>query len=170
MKALTEQLKQLWSGEKRRVNLLVAMGTLGIALLAASSFFPKEQKAQSEERIQPEQSSYTEELERRLESLISQVDGAGKTSVLVTATAGEQTIYAADETQEADGSRQTQHVLLGSGGTQALVETVMTPRILGVAVVCEGGGSAVVQKQIIDIVQALTDVGASHITVTKMTS
>ena len=40
-----------------------------IALLAASSFFPKEQKAQSEERIQPEQSSYTEELERRLEAL-----------------------------------------------------------------------------------------------------
>ena len=98
------------------------------------------------------------------------MDGAGKTSVLVTATAGEQTIYAADETQEADGSRQTQHVLLGSGGTQALVETVMTPRILGVAVVCEGGGSAVVQKRVIDIVQALTDVGASHITVTKMTS
>lgn len=169
MKALTEQLKLLRSDEKRRVNLLVAMGTLGIALLAASSFFPKEQKAQSEP-LQPEQSSYTEELERRLESLISQVDGAGKTSVLVTATAGEQTIYAADETQEADGSRQTQHILLGSGGTQALVETVMMPRILGVAVVCEGGGSAVVQKRIIDIVQALTDVGASHITVTKMTS
>ena len=44
MKALTEQLKQLWSDEKRRVNLLVAMGPLGIALLAASSFFPKEQR------------------------------------------------------------------------------------------------------------------------------
>ena len=34
MKALAEQLKHLWSDEKRRVNLLVAMGTLGIALLA----------------------------------------------------------------------------------------------------------------------------------------
>ena len=165
MKALTEQLKQLWSDEKRRVNLLVAMGTLGIALLAASSFFPKEQKAQSEERIQPEQSSYTEELERRLESLISQVDGAGKTSVLVTATAGEQTIYAADETQEADGSRQTQHVLLGSGGTQALVETVMTPRILGVAVVCEGGGSAGVRLAVTQAVSALTALPSDKITV-----
>ena len=98
------------------------------------------------------------------------MDGAGKTSVLVTASAGEQTVYAADETQEADGSRQTQHVLLGSGGSQGLVETVKTPQILGVAVVCEGGGNVIVQKRIIDIVQALTDVGASHITVTKMTS
>ena len=169
MKALAEQLKHLWSDEKRRVNLLVAMGTLGIALLAVSSFFPKEQ-AGTDGQPQPEQSSYTEELERRLESLLSQVDGAGKTSVLVTAYAGEQTVYAADETQEADGSRQTQHVLLGSGGAQGLVETVKTPQILGVAVVCEGGGNVIVQKQIIDIVQALTDVGASHITVTKMTS
>ena len=72
--------------------------------------------------------------------------------------------------QEADGSRQSQHVLLGSGGAQGLVETVKTPQILGVAVVCEGGGNVIVQERIIDIVQALTDVGASHITVTKMTS
>ena len=169
MKALAEQLKHLWSDEKRRVNFLVAMGTLGIALLAVSSFFPKEQ-AVPDGRPQPEQSSYTEEMEQRLESLLSQVDGAGKTSVLVTASAGEQTIYAADETQEADGSRQSQHVLLGSGGAQGLVETVKTPQILGVAVVCEGGSNVIVQKRIIDIVQALTDVGASHITVTKMTS
>ena len=96
--------------------------------------------------------------------------GSGKTSVLVTAAGREETVYAADETQEADGSRQLQHVLLGGGGAQGLVETVRTPQILGVAVVCEGGGSVIVQKRIIDIVQALTDVGASHITVTKMTS
>ena len=169
MKTLTEQFKRLWSDEKRRVNLLAAMGTLGIALLALSSLFPKEKTVQADRSL-PEQSSYAEELEQRLESLISQVDGAGKTSVLVTASAGEQTVYAADETQEADGSRQTQHVLLGSGGSQGLVETVKTPQILGVAVVCEGGGNVIVQKRIIDIVQALTDVGASHITVTKMTS
>ena len=169
MKTLTEQFKRLWSDEKRRVNLLAAMGTLGIALLALSSLFPKEKTVQADRSL-PEQSSYAEELEQRLESLISQVDGAGKTSVLVTAAGGEETVYAADETQEADGSRQLQHVLLGGGGAQGLVETVRTPQILGVAVVCEGGGSIIVQKRIIDIVQALTDVGASHITVTKMTS
>ena len=115
MKTLTEQFKRLWSDEKRRVNLLAAMGTLGIALLALSSLFPKEKTVQADRSL-PEQSSYAEELEQRLESLISQVDGAGRTRVMVTAAAGEETIYATDISEEG-GGRQEQHVLLGSGGS-----------------------------------------------------
>ena len=98
MKTLTEQFKRLWSDEKRRVNLLAAMGTLGIALLALSSLFPKEKTVQADRSL-PEQSSYAEELEQRLESLISQVDGAGKTSVLLTPAGREEPLYARDAAQ-----------------------------------------------------------------------
>lgn len=44
------------------------------------------------------------------------------------------------------------------------------PRVLGVAVVCEGGGSAAVQSRVTALVQALTGIGTNHITVAKMAS
>ena len=43
-------------------------------------------------------------------------------------------------------------------------------RVLGVAVVCEGGGSAAVQSRVTALVQALTGIGTNHITVAKMAS
>ena len=61
-------------------------------------------------------------------------------------------------------------VLLGSGRADGLVETVQTPQVLGVAVVCEGGGNAAVQNRVTALVEALTGVGANHITVAKMAS
>lgn len=167
---LPERLKSLWNDERRRVDLLVAMGTAGLALLALSSFFPQEtQETAPSAEASPADAGYTVQLEERLEALISQVDGAGRTRVMVTAAAGEETIYATDISEEG-GGRQEQHVLLGSGGSSALVETTKPPQLLGVAVVCEGGGDPAVQLTITQLVQALTDVGASHITVTKMSS
>ena len=105
-------------------------------------------------------------LETRLTALISRVEGAGKTAVMVTLESGSESIYATDT--DSDGS--STHVLLGSGKADGLVETVETPRVLGVAVVCEGGGSAAVQSRVTALVQALTGIGTNHITVAKMAS
>ena len=105
-------------------------------------------------------------METRLTALISRVEGAGKTAVMVTLESGSESIYATDT--DSDGS--STHVLLGSGGVDGLVETVETPRVLGVAVVCEGGGSAAVQSRVTALVQALTGIGTNHITVAKMAS
>ena len=92
------------------------------------------------------------------------MDGAGKTAVMVTLESDSERIYATDT--DRDGA--STHVLLGSGGTDGLVETVQTPQVRGVAVVCEGGGSPAVQNRVTALVETLTDVGANHITVAKM--
>lgn len=61
---------------------------------------------------------------------------------MVTLESGSESIYATDT--DADGA--STHVLLGSGRADGLVETVQMPQVLGVAVVCEGGGNAAVQE------------------------
>lgn len=165
---LIARLKTLWDDEKRRVNLLLLTGLAGLALLAVSEWLPAEAAAPAEQPLAAAQSDYAAALEDRLEALISQVEGAGQTRVMVTAASGEEAVYATDRSDGADGSSQEQHVLLGSSGAEGLVETTLPPQVLGVAVVCEGGGNAAVQLRITEIVQALTDVGASHITVAKM--
>lgn len=145
------------------------MGLAGLLLLAVSSWLPADSSTQSAapaRMTRQPPADYAAELETRLTALISRVEGAGKTAVMVTLESGSESIYATDT--DSDGS--STHVLLGSGGADGLVETVETPRVLGVAVVCEGGGSAAVQSRVTALVQALTGIGTNHITVAKMAS
>lgn len=166
---LAARLRAALADEKQRVNLLVCMGLAGLLLLAVSSWLPADSSTQSAAPAAKTGSTadyYAAELETRLTALISRVEGAGKTAVMVTLESGSESIYATDT--DSDGS--STHVLLGSGGADGLVETVETPRVLGVAVVCEGGGSAAVQSRVTALVQALTGIGTNHITVAKMAS
>ena len=128
-------------------------------LLVVSSWLPADSNTQSATPAAMTDSTadYAAELETRLTALISRVEGAGKTAVMVTLESGSESIYATDT--DSDGS--STHVLLGSGEA---------PRVLGVAVVCEGGGSAAVQSRVTALVQALTGIGTNHITVAKMAS
>ena len=160
---LAARLRAALADEKQRVNLLVCMGLAGLLLLAVSSWLPADSSTQSAAPAAMTDSTadYAAELETRLTALISRVEGAGKTAVMVTLESGSESIYATDT--DSDGS--STHVLL-----DGLVETVETPRVLGVAVVCEGGGSAAVQSRVTALVQALTGIGTNHITVAKMAS
>lgn len=162
---LAARLRAALADEKQRVNLLVCMGLAGLLLLAVSSWLPADSSTQSAAPAAMTDSTadYAAELETRLTALISRVEGAGKTAVMVTLESGSESIYATDT--DSDGS--STHVLLGSGEADGLVETVETPRVLGVAVVCEGGGSAAVQSRVTALVQALTGIGTNHITVAK---
>ena len=166
--SLAARLRAALADEKQRVNLLVCMGLAGLLLLAVSSWLPADSSTQSAAPAAKTGSTadYAAELETRLTALISRVEGAGKTAVMVTLESGSESIYATDT--DSDGS--STHVLLGSGEADGLVETVETPRVLGVAVVCEGGGSAAVQSRVTALVQALTGIGTNHITVAKMAS
>lgn len=163
-----ERFKVLLNDEKRRVNLLVAIGALGLLLLALSEWVPETttmDNAESQPIPESMQQDYARQLESRLQALIAQVDGAGAVEVMVTLENGEESIYATDEQTSADGSASISHVLLGDEG---LIETTQTPQVLGVAVVCEGGDVAAVQNRISTLVEVLTGVGANHVTVAKM--
>ena len=164
------RLRSLWADEKKRTYLLLAAGLAGMLLICLSEWIPEKTSSSgtptAERSIaEPEPSTdYAAGLEERLTELISQMEGAGRTRVMVTLASGGTTQYAQDTEETADGTRY-QHVLLGDS---ALVERVQSPEILGVAVVCEGAQDPGLQLAITELVQALTDVGASHITVTKM--
>ena len=75
---------------------------------------------------------------------------------------GEETIYALDTLSGQTQEQQT-HVLLDDG--TALAQTVCTPRVCGVAVVCEGGGDVRIAARITELVGALLDVPSNRICV-----
>lgn len=158
--------RSVLQNEKQRSNLLLCMGLAGMLLLALSAWLPAEN---SEETPVPPQTGdtaeYANRLESRLEEMIGRMEGAGQAQVMVTLQAGEENVYATDRSVSASGEDSTSHVLVGGN---ALLETVTTPRVLGVAVICEGGGDAAVQNRVSMLVETVTGVGASHITVAKM--
>lgn len=160
---LLSALRSLQGG-KGRTSLAVAVGVLAMLLLLLSEFLPSgnTQKAAASTAQTATVSQYQTQLEQQLEELISQLQGAGRTTVMVTLTAGEETIYAVD-TQTGDLQQQETHVLLQDGS--ALAETTYLPQVCGVAVLCEGGGDVRVAARITELLHSLLDLPANRICV-----
>ena len=141
-------------GKQGRARLAAAVGVLAMLLILLSELFPQNTAAGSTKNTKSAQSS--------TEYQISQMSGAGKTTVMVTLETGEEAIYALD-TQSGEMQSQQTHVLLEDGS--ALTETVCLPQVCGVAVLCEGGGDIRVAARITELVSALLDLPSNRICV-----
>ena len=152
-KATITTVLQGCKGPQGRTRLAVLIGGVAMLLLLLSELMPTGTKSAA---------AYQTQLENRLETLIAQMDGAGKTTVMLTLETGEETIYALD-TQSGQMQEQQTHVLLEDGS--ALAETIYQPQIRGVAVLCDGGGDVRVAARITEMVGALLDLPSNRICV-----
>ena len=152
--------------DKNRAALAVAVGVLAMLLILISELLPQADKTVSSGQ---EQSAlaYQTQLEQRLEKLISQMSGAGKTTVMVTLETGEEAVYALD-TLSGDLQSQNTHVLLDDGS--ARTETVCQPQIRGVAVLCDGGDDVRVAARITELLTSLLDLPSNRICVEQRKS
>lgn len=133
---LFSRLKDL-AQKENRARLAVLLGAAAMLLILLSELFTPSGKTAAASAAPADDNVYRQQLEQQLSDLIAQVEGAGKTTVMVTLESGEETIYALDTLSGQTQEQQT-HVLLDDG--TALAQTVCAPRVCGVAVVCEGGG------------------------------
>ena len=167
--------KTLWEELTRQNSAfrLVLIGAAGLLMLALAGLFPSGggTEAQTSDQSQAiDRQAYEKELEKDLEALISRLDGAGETLVMVTLEESENYVYATDE--KYDDSRQNyenEHVLYNTGGGSApLLETTYMPTVRGVAILCEGGEDARVASKITETVSALLNLGTNRISVAKI--
>lgn len=167
MREWISKLKNVLNRPEKRNRYIFFVGMAGMVLLLLSEFLPSSAKAAQNQQAASSQTDtiYEAQLESRLEDLIESINGAGRTKVMVTLETGEQHVYAVD-TKKSDADSEQTHVLLDDGS--ALTETVCTPEIRGVAVVCEGGDQIHVVSEITQMLSALLGLSTSHISVTKM--
>ena len=129
---------------------------------------------------------YAGELEERLESLLASMEGVGNVKVMVTLDSSREqvvekdipsTMDTAKETDSTGGSRDvinsrqeetTVYVTDSAGNKTPYVSKIREPSIEGVTVVAQGGGNAVIQKNITEVIQALFGIEAHKIKVVKM--
>lgn len=164
----------------KKLVLTVALLLSGAVFLLLSEVGSGGEKQVSEQvSVSATQSAegYAEMLENRLISIISSIDGAGATKVMVTLESSGEDIYLhnSDYGENVDSlgknslERKDEYVIVdGQTGEQGIIVRVAQPKVRGVAVVCEGAGSDVVCEQIISAVTALLDISSARVSVAKM--
>lgn len=98
--------------------------------------------------------AYRARLTAEVETLLAAVRGVGEVRVLLTLEAGESRVYA----EGATGGTLT------AGGEAILVES-RPPRVLGVAVVCTGGGDPAVREEITALLASSLGIGTHKVKV-----
>lgn len=189
-----EWIRKLYTGgtapAKRRLILIFLAGVLLLAV-TFPDFGGKDENGGDAEGKEEGRGAldsvqeYQDAVEKRTEALLSQVDGAGKVSVMITLKSGNRKVVEKDRTE----SRQNASDINGDsasgtteestsetvsvysqyedGSSEPYVSAELYPEVEGVAVICSGGGNPVVQQDLTEAVQALFGVEAHKIKIMK---
>jgi stage III sporulation protein AG len=155
---MSEKIKllvQKWKGIKHKEIILVILLSSLLFLFFFSSLgklsFNDEKTSQSNTFSVD---NYVSGLEKRLEDILTQIDGVGNVRVMITVSSGIKTVPHYKE----DGS------VLTSGG-KPIVEKEEFPTPIGVVVVSEGADSYLVKSQIIAATVSLLGIKADRVQV-----
>lgn len=186
---LSEKAKTLLSGEGK-LRLIVVLGLVGMALILASQFLGGSKTRAPD--IDTTTALYTSEayiteMETKLTSLITGMEGVGEARVMVTLESGVEYVYAKEEKRNVDKTQEggaaevsgkvyekenveQKYILVENqtGKKQPLLQTERQPRIQGVIIVCEGAGSAKVQQNLINVVTTALNIPTTRVCVVKI--
>lgn len=153
-------------GDKRGLAVCVIIGAGAMLMLLFSGRGAAPEAAPEEAEGVSSEGDFILETQKSLEEILSAIDGVGETRVMITAGGSEEYIYAENES---DRKEEKDHVILKKGSSEeALVRTVNAPKITGVVVVCEGGGSDRVKEEVVGAVTAALGIPAGSVHVAKM--
>ncbi len=170
-------LRKLFEGkEKERKNLLLIVFLIGLLLI---TFTPKlSQKNDTNISVEQKetnylQNSYEQNIEQRLEEILSNVQGAGEVDVMISIKKGsekviseniEQSNNVINEIDGSNGTRITDQSALKKSATllgqneSPLVLTEIMPEISGVIIVTEGAKDVYVKDALIRSVSTLLEI------------
>lgn len=171
---------------KNRQNLIILLGILGVSLIFLPGLFKNDKTIDCNA---PKPATNMEErqknLERNLEKMISGIDGAGKSKVLVTFESACETVYATEEKknkeesedksgdditrkkQSDDCEKKLITVRDSNGGEKALAVTELEPKIKGAVVICPGGDDSLVKIRITEALTTALGISSARVCVTR---
>ena len=159
-----------FNSRTKKYLLMCVVATVGL-LLIMLSFLPKNKQKDEENKFD----TYIARVENRLKETVSNIKGAGKTSVFVSAESTFETVYESNASidqsnKDSSTSKVTEkeiaYLQSSSKGQVPVVIKEMCPRISGVLVVCQGGNSAYVRTEIVNAVSVALGIQTNKIYVT----
>lgn len=153
--------------------IIIAIFFVVLAIIFFSNKGEKKSEIVVSEYLSVEQ--YRQQLEDKLENVLSKIDGAGNVSVMITLNGGISYEYATESEEVTTSSSLsngtnskttvTEKVVIVSinGKSTPLVVKEIYPEVLGVVVVCSGGGNVSVRLNVLSAVQTLLKVSDSNV-------
>lgn len=188
-----EGISQFWkrlTGGDRKLKLIVALGLLGMALILLSQFVgPGSGKVEQPDTSTAEfvSETYIADLEAKLTSLITGIEGVGEARVMVTLESGIEYVYAQEEKRNTDLTREGEateaakiyekenveqkYILVDQNGKkQPLLKTQLQPKVQGVVIACEGADEILVENSLINVVTTALNIPTTRVCVVKIES
>ena len=154
---------------RMRLMLIVGGALLGVLLLFIGSRGMKtntQEETTAPPIYDPEKDEillYREQLEEEIRTLCASVRGVDNVTVVAFLSGSFSSVYA---TEWKDGNEE--YVIIGSGsGASALYLSRATPELVGIGVVCRGGGSDVIREELTALLGATYHLSSNRIYVTE---
>ena len=182
---MKENLAEILKNDKYKKFVIIS-GLAGILLILFSNFnFNGKNESSQKQSNDVTVEEYRSQIENSLKEIVSAIQGAGKTKVLVTVENGTETVYATEQKKnkecaedksngettkkkESDDSEVRYITVKDSDGTEkALSVTQVQPTVKGVVIVCDGGDDPHTQQRIINAVTTALNVTSKRVCVTK---
>lgn len=147
--------------------MVIAIPTGSVRQAPATSDTQQEESGEDDAAAGTEE-DYRQTLQSQLEELLAQMDGVGRCRVMITLEDDGQTYVDKDVRAQESGREEETVVFRQEEGEEPYVVRQRLPRVAGVVVVAQGGGSAKVITDISNAVMSLFQIEAHKITVVKM--
>ena len=149
------ELKRLLAGAKDK-KILLLVGVLGLVLLLVGRWGGE---TKTPESGLPTSEEYKAGLESSLRALCEEVRGVGEARVLVTVDGTETAVYEKNVTATGE--------TLATAGGSAVLSYYVAPKVMGVAVVCDGGDDPTVKRELTSLLCAALSLGSNQVYVGK---
>lgn len=190
-----EKLKGIFKGKKKTENLVVLLVLMIVVVVAINYIWNgnttdnKETKSnkQNSEAIQVSENIKEDDLETRMEKILTQIAGVGKVKVMLTYSESSKILPIYDENSKVSNTTESDN----NGGTRTISETdsqkaiiykensdgsrepvtqsVINPKIEGAIIAAEGATNADIKTKIVQAVEAATGLASHKIQVFEMT-
>ena len=171
---MKDKLKNMFKGKKKTENLIVLIIILIVTVVAINYIWKDEDNYQEDD------------LEKRLENILSKISGVGNVKVMVTYSESSMLTpifnedskeSSTDETDSSGGTRaiketDTQKEVVykenNDGSKEVITQSISSPKVEGAIVVAQGADSLDVKASIIQAIEAATGLATHKIQVFKM--
>ena len=155
----------------KRYKFVLIVIAAGVLLLLIPGDGEKEEAVIEEGVAGGEEDFSVEALEEKLSEILSQIEGAGNVSVMLTVRSGMERILATDQEiteRDAESNLREETVIISTdAGDEVVLIRQNYPIFQGALVVCQGGDDPEVQLQLTRALSALTGLNTNRITVCK---
>ena len=167
---------KLFSGKNLKIIILCIIFLVALILFLKMSGTKTTTKTTMTSSIQYQTSlDYSKQLETKLESVLSQIKGAGNVKVMITLDGSPELVYAMDSNEKVSNntggstttSSSTPILVQTNGTTSPLILTEVLPKVKGVIVVSSGANDISIKLDILNSVSTLLDISTDKINVLK---